>query len=146
MEAQTRPCLLNVKFITTKSRCNAAYFIFNHQYNVDVVNLYIWQVVKHWHDYCWLSFCLSISHFSSVSIHQNNNTENCPQISVHTMWRRPHWTSPMWALSVGICLLESRRGSKWPKDYVKQRRSKCRHLHKDNEMLRPVSWHYVGGF
>lgn len=31
-------------------------------------------------------------------------------------------------------------------DYVKQRRGKWRHLHKDNEMLRPMSWHYVGEF
>lgn len=30
-------------------------------------------------------------------------------------------------------------------DYVKQRRSKCRHLGKDNEMLCPMSWHYGGG-
>lgn len=33
-----------------------------------------------------------------------------------------------------------------PEDYVKQSLGKCRHLHKDNEMLRPVSWHYVGAF
>lgn len=91
MEAQTCACLLNVKFLTTNSTRNAAYIIFYHQYNIDVIKWRIWQVVKHWHHSCWLSICLSISRFSSASIYQNNNTNNLKlnMITVHRFLSTP---------------------------------------------------------
>lgn len=53
----------------------------------------------------------------------------------------PNYELAVWEFgSSSLALLKVTR------DYVKQRRGKWRHPHKDNEMLRPMSRHYVGEF
>lgn len=67
--------------------------------------------------------------------------------TIHSIRQRHvHPEHPGYEHTLGESASRSLTLLKVTQDYVKQRGSKCRHLHKDNEMLRPVSRHYVGEF
>lgn len=97
----------------------------------------------------WSCFCPTVGESTPTVSKQywcfKAKTENYNNPQLQST-QRPPWISWIWACTVWEFDSSSLALLKVTQDYVKQRCGKCRHLHKDNEMLRLMSRHYVGEF